>query len=133
MKIIKPGIIYSVDEPEYCGVMPIRSEIEILPADEPDRPAIGHGWTCQIIEDEPIIIIENNERLSLDNFKVGLKVKVLTLIGMLEMTTGLEFDSENNSTTRYAETEKSITFLDTTKAGFLVSNMLINKTLLHFI
>jgi hypothetical protein len=131
MKILKPGTICSVDEPETFGVLPIRTEIEILPADKPNRPTIG--WTCEIIEDEPIIIIENNERLSLDNFKVGLKVRVLTLIGTLEMTTGLEFDSENNSIGRYAETEKSITFLDTTKDGFLVSTMLINKAAFYFI
>ncbi len=32
--IIKPGEIYSGD-PEFVGVMPVRQDIEILPADEP--------------------------------------------------------------------------------------------------
>ena len=128
MKIIKPGTIYSVDEPEYCGVMPIRSEIEVLSADNPGKSTIG--WICEIVR-EPIFIIENNERLSLDNFKAGLKVRVLTLIGVLEMTTGV--DLEFNSIIRYAETENSITLLDATEDGFLFSDTLINKELFYFI
>jgi len=34
------GTIYAVGEPEYIGSMPIRQDLEILPAD----PAVN-GWT----------------------------------------------------------------------------------------
>lgn len=43
---IKPGTIYMASEPEFVGAMPIRSEIEILPADE--CKTFKLGWTCNM-------------------------------------------------------------------------------------
>ena len=42
-KPIKPGTIYQCSDPEFVGVMPVRSEIEVLPAD--DCKKIKLGWT----------------------------------------------------------------------------------------
>lgn len=40
-KIVPDGTIYGVAEPEFVGVMPIRQDIEVLPADEPKQLKLG--------------------------------------------------------------------------------------------
>lgn len=40
-KIVPPGTIYSCADPEFVGVMPIRQDIEVLPADEPRKLSLG--------------------------------------------------------------------------------------------
>ena len=40
-KIVPPGTIYGAADPEFVGVMPIRQEIEVLPADEPKLLKLG--------------------------------------------------------------------------------------------
>lgn len=40
-KIVPPGTVYACADPEFVGVMPIRQDIEILPADEPKRLSLG--------------------------------------------------------------------------------------------
>lgn len=40
-KIVPPGTIYGCADPEFVGVMPIRQDIEVLPADEPRRLSLG--------------------------------------------------------------------------------------------
>lgn len=40
-KMVPAGTIFAVADPEFVGVMPVRSEIECLPADEPKRLSIG--------------------------------------------------------------------------------------------
>ncbi len=40
-KIVPPGTIYGVADPEFVGVMPIRQDIEVLPADEPKLLKLG--------------------------------------------------------------------------------------------
>lgn len=40
-KIVPPGSIYAVADPEFVGVMPIRQDIEVLPADEPKQLKLG--------------------------------------------------------------------------------------------
>lgn len=42
-KLIPPNTIYACEDPEFIGIMPIRQEIEILPADEPKQLKLG--WT----------------------------------------------------------------------------------------
>ena len=119
-KFVTPGgTIYKVDNPEEVGVMPIRSD---LPIDKSDASS-EVGWTIEVKE-IPIFIIETNQKLSLNNFKSGLKVKVMTLIGMLEMTTVVKCGS------KCAETEKYITYLDVFDRIFLTSHVLINKKML---
>ena len=49
------GNVYSIGEPEYIGCMPIRQEIEVLPAD----PTVK-GWTI-----EKIVSINGNKYLKL--------------------------------------------------------------------
>jgi hypothetical protein len=36
-KIVPPGTVYACADPEFVGVMPIRQDIEVLPADEPNK------------------------------------------------------------------------------------------------
>jgi len=40
-KICPRGTVYGLAEPEFVGVMPIRQDIEVLPADEPKQLKLG--------------------------------------------------------------------------------------------
>ena len=40
-KIVPVGTVYAVADPEFVGVMPIRQDIEVLPADEPKQLKLG--------------------------------------------------------------------------------------------
>jgi hypothetical protein len=40
-KVVPTGTIYAVADPEFVGVMPIRQDIEVLPADEPKQLKLG--------------------------------------------------------------------------------------------
>src|ERR1700722_7387323 len=40
-KIVPPGTEYGGSDPEFVGVMPIRQDIEVLPADEPKQLKLG--------------------------------------------------------------------------------------------
>lgn len=40
-KIVPPGTVYGVADPEFVGVMPVRQDVEVLPADEPRRLSLG--------------------------------------------------------------------------------------------
>lgn len=40
-KIVPSGTIFGVADPEFVGVMPIRQDIEVLPADEPKQLKLG--------------------------------------------------------------------------------------------
>jgi hypothetical protein len=60
-QVILPGCIYTTSEPEFVGCMPVRTEIEVLPADDANQLKIGWTTTCysgdevtQIGSTEPI-------------------------------------------------------------------------------
>ena len=40
-KIVPPGTVFGTADPEFVGVMPIRQDIEVLPADEPKTLKLG--------------------------------------------------------------------------------------------
>lgn len=40
-KIVPVGTVYAAADPEFVGVMPVRQEIEVLPADEPKQLKLG--------------------------------------------------------------------------------------------
>lgn len=40
-KIVTPGSVFGCADPEFVGVMPVRQDIEVLPADEPKRLSLG--------------------------------------------------------------------------------------------
>lgn len=40
-KIVQPRQVFAVAEPDFVGVMPIRQDIEVLPADEPKQLKLG--------------------------------------------------------------------------------------------
>lgn len=40
-KIVTPKQVFAVAEPEFVGVMPVRQDIEVLPADEPKQLKLG--------------------------------------------------------------------------------------------
>ena len=40
-KIVTPGTVFGLADPEFVGVMPVRQDIEVLPADEPKRLSLG--------------------------------------------------------------------------------------------
>jgi hypothetical protein len=47
-KIVPPGTVYAAADPEFVGVMPVRQDIEVLPADEPRRLSLGWVVSEQI-------------------------------------------------------------------------------------
>jgi hypothetical protein len=47
-KIVPPGTVYALSDPEFVGVMPIRQDIEVLPADEPKQLKLGWVVSEQI-------------------------------------------------------------------------------------
>ena len=40
-KIVPAGVVYACADPEFVGVMPIRQDIEVMPADEPKQMKLG--------------------------------------------------------------------------------------------
>jgi hypothetical protein len=40
-KIVPPKQVFACAEPEFVGVMPVRQDIEVLPADEPKQLKLG--------------------------------------------------------------------------------------------
>ena len=40
-KVVPSGTVFGCADPEFVGVMPIRQDIEVLPADEPRRLSLG--------------------------------------------------------------------------------------------
>ncbi len=40
-KIVPPGTVYGASDPEFVGVLPIRQDIEVIPADEPKQLKLG--------------------------------------------------------------------------------------------
>lgn len=40
-KIVPAGTVYGAADPEFVGVMPVRADIEVYPADEPKRLSLG--------------------------------------------------------------------------------------------
>jgi len=40
-KIVTPGTIFALADPEFVGMMPVRQDIEVMPADEPKRLSLG--------------------------------------------------------------------------------------------
>ena len=58
-KIVPPGTVYACADPEFVGVMPIRQDIEVLPADEPKQLKLG--W---VVSEEVGIAIVNPRGVS---------------------------------------------------------------------
>jgi len=40
-KVVTAGTVYGCADPEFVGVMPVRQDIEVLPADEPKQLKLG--------------------------------------------------------------------------------------------
>jgi hypothetical protein len=64
-KIVPPGTVYCCADPEFIGVMPIRQDIEVLPADEPKQLKLG--W---VISEQIGIAIVNPRGVSKGNKSV---------------------------------------------------------------
>lgn len=45
-QVLPPGYVYVTSELEFVGRMPIRTELEVIPADDPDQRKIGWIITC---------------------------------------------------------------------------------------
>lgn len=64
-KIVPPGTVYACADPEFVGVMPIRQDIEVLPADEPKQLKLG--W---VVSEEIGIAIVNPRGVAKGNKSV---------------------------------------------------------------
>jgi len=40
-KVVTPGSVFACADPEFVGIMPVRQDIECMPADEPKRLSLG--------------------------------------------------------------------------------------------
>ena len=66
-KIVPPGTVYACADPEFVGVMPIRQDIEVLPADEPKQLKLG--W---VVSEQIGIAIVNPRGVSKGNKSVTI-------------------------------------------------------------
>lgn len=83
----KPGEVYEAGEPVFLGRIPVRSEVTVLPADEPkDKPL---GWKCDIREGCEIYrSLETQEMITTrDGLKPGDVVYAMSLVGGYYETT----------------------------------------------
>lgn len=64
-KIVPPGTVYAAADPEFVGVMPVRQDIEVLPADEPKQLKLG--W---VVSEEIGIAIVNPRGVAKGNKSV---------------------------------------------------------------
>jgi hypothetical protein len=64
-KVVPPGTVYALTDPEFVGVMPIRQDIEVLPADEPKQLKLG--W---VVSEEIGIAIVNPRGVAKGNKSV---------------------------------------------------------------
>jgi len=76
-----------IGESEFIGNMPIRQEIEILPADESKQMKLG--WTIVEQSGGSIYLandINENPITTRDGIKIGDEIIVPTLFGIVQMT-----------------------------------------------
>lgn len=66
-KIVPPGTVYGCADPEFVGVMPVRQDIEVLPADEPKQLKLG--W---VVSEEIGIAIVNPRGVAKGNKSVSV-------------------------------------------------------------
>jgi hypothetical protein len=66
-KIVPPGTVYGCADPEFLGVMPIRQDIEVLPADEPKQLKLG--W---VVSEQIGLAIVNPRACALGNKSVTI-------------------------------------------------------------
>lgn len=125
---LSPGQVYHASEPENFGSFPIRSELTVFPADDPNQLKLG--WAVYELNGGKVYL-ESDPKTnlsSLDSIKVGDKVLVGTLIGTVLMTI-----SEINGNEACAETEFSIAPMEFGKdsRNCWTSPILINKKCLN--
>ncbi len=68
-KVVPPGTVYACADAEFVGVMPVRQDIEVMPADEPKQLKLG--W---IVSEEIGIAIVNPRGVSKGNKSVTIGV-----------------------------------------------------------
>lgn len=47
-KLVPPGTVYGCADPEFVGVMPVRQDIQVIPADEPKQLKLGWVVTSEL-------------------------------------------------------------------------------------
>ena len=83
-------MIYKVEEPEFVGKMPVRTELTVLGADDPGQPTLG--WTCQEYSGSEVFLVDADNKVirtpltNESDLKPGIKVCVTTLFGDYLMT-----------------------------------------------
>lgn len=116
---------YTVNEPENFGKFPVRTEINVLPADELSK-VIGwkiekgyHGTEICLADDE-----NQNPLESLHSIIIGSKIIVHTLVGSIKMTV-----TKLNKRKGQAESKGTIALLefDSDDRHCWVSSSSINK------
>jgi hypothetical protein len=109
---IKPGEIYVSDDSEFIGSFPIRTEITVLPADEPKERTIG--WAVVERNGGEVYKLDA-DGINLTNFsdlKKGDDVLVPTLFGYVQMKITKRSRIKKTAT---AESEGTLAWLEFSK------------------
>lgn len=121
--MLQPGQIVPLSEPVFVGEFPVRTEIEVLPADPPGQKPVG--FVCEFVEGGEVYLFDEatNTRTTIPSSQdlvLGSTVLVPGLFGYVEMTvTGVD----------KAESDSNLAYLFRAKddRGFWVSDTMINK------
>jgi len=91
-----------IGESEFIGNMPIRQDIEVLPADEPKQMKLG--WTIFEQSGGSIYLandLSENPISTRDGIKIGDEIIVPTLFGDIQMTVTELNDNEGTADSGY--------------------------------
>lgn len=101
----QPGTIVQLGEPEFVGRIPVRTELQVLSADNPTERTIG--WVVQEFSGAEVTRPHSDESLTNENdIKEGDRLWVPMLFGTYEMTVYREGGK------LYAETADSVAILE---------------------
>lgn len=122
----QPGEIAPVDDPLFTGKFPVRTEIEVLPADPPGQKPVG--FVCEFVEGGEVYLYDEatDTRTTIPSSQdlvVGTPVLVPGLFGYVQMkVTGVD-KAESDSNV-------AILFRSRDDRKCWVSDTMINKKVL---
>lgn len=98
----RQGVIYAVSKPEHFGQFPVRTEIEVLPADEPSEKKIGWEVRCYdgtevykvIVSSFVATEFKEQPLTNFDDIKPGDRLVVQTLVGRRNMIARMDDEDE---------------------------------------
>lgn len=105
-QILAPGEIYACTEPEFVGVMPVRTELTVLPADDIKDRKIG--WTVgEMYNGCEVYLLDSNEIIkSRWGLRPGMKVQAWNMEWTVIRTGFFSLDLERENSIGVLEFNK---------------------------